>query len=113
MATKNLTSRKRTTQRFTDTSRRLTVPELQRLSEKLAIALNYDSDSIALLTLLFDHLEQLRNEPVLISSSIGTINDRLFVGTPEASEAQKQFSEEAFKNRGKLLLWPKERKGAA
>ena len=113
MPTKNLTSRNRTAQRFTDQSRKLTYVELQRLGDKLATAMDYDSNSIALLTLLFDHIEQLRDEPVLISSVITTINDRLFAGTPEASDAQKHFASEAFKNRGRLLLWPSERKGAA
>lgn len=91
----------------------LTIDEVQRLSEKLAMVLEYDSNSIALLTLLFDYLEQQRCDPIMLSCSIGMIKDHLFARTAEAGEAQKVFQAAAYENRGRLLLWPGERKEPA
>lgn len=86
--------------------------EVQRIAEKLAVALEYDGQNIALLTLLFDYLESLHRDP-LFSGAVYTIKKHLFVGTNAADNAQEQFQADAFKNRGKLLQWPYEQKGVA
>jgi len=88
----------------------LTPRELQRIAEKLAVALEHDTEEIGLITLLFDHLENV--EPNFLSGEIYTIKKYLFVGTSEMDNAQEQFEKDAYKNRGKLLRWPGERKGA-
>src|SRR5688572_13406068 len=86
----------------------LTGEEVQRLTEKLAVAVEHDSEEIALLTLLFTHLE---NQPdrIGVVNEIYTIKKYLFVGTNEADAAQDKFQTDAFANRGKLLLWPYEK----
>lgn len=109
MASKQSTARKPNSQ----PQPQLTIAEVQRLVEKIAVALENDSNNIALLILLFDHLEQRRTEPVLLSCAIDTIKDCLFARTSEAGDAQREFQADAYKNRGKLLQWPYERKGAA
>jgi hypothetical protein len=86
----------------------LTSEEVQRLAEKLAVAVEHDSEEIALLMLLFTHLE---NQPdrVDVVNEIYTIKKYLFVGTNEADNAQDKFQSHAYANRGKLLQWPNER----
>lgn len=92
----------------------LTSAEVQRIAEKLAVALEYDAEHIALIILLFDYLETVENESrPLFSAHVYTIKKHLFVGTSAADNAQEKFQAEAFANRGTLLQWPGERKGAA
>lgn len=104
MASKNSTVRKLKSQ----PKPQLTDDEVKRLAEKLAVAVEHDSEDIALLTLLFTHLE---NQPdrVGILNEIYMIKQYLFVGTNEADDAQKQFQADAYKNRDNLLMWPFER----
>lgn len=83
--------------------------EIQRIAEKLATDLEHDSESIALMTMLFDHLENISPSNPALWSAIYTIKTHLFIGTNASSKAQDQFLAEAYKNRGKLLLWPNER----
>lgn len=86
----------------------LTDEEVKRLAEKLAVAVEHDSEDIALLTLLFTHLET-QPDRVGILNEIYMIKQYLFVGTSEADNAQKEFQAEAYKNRDNLLMWPFER----
>lgn len=65
------------------------------------------------MTLLFDHLQRVETNPNQISITIDTVKKSLFSATEESGKAQEHFQAEAFKNRGKLLLFPYERKGAA
>jgi len=88
----------------------LTDAEVQRIAEKLAVALEHRAEDIGLITLLFDHLQTLVIEDEDISLPIYVIKRSLFVGTTEADEAQRQFQSRAYANRGTLLLWPYERK---
>lgn len=85
----------------------LTDTEVQRVAEKLAIAMEHDSQEIALLTLLFTHLEN-QSDRVGVVNEIYTIKKYLFVGTNEADAAQQEFQASAYANRGKLLMWPYE-----
>lgn len=105
------TSRK--AQPAADTKQLLTTQEIRRIAEKIAVELGNDSEHIALVTLLFEHLYQTWPNLQAFSLAISTIKDQLFADTNEASEAQRQFQTDAYKNRGKLLLWPRERKGAS
>lgn len=84
----------------------LTGEEVQLLSTRLAQMLYHDSDNIAALTLLFDHLSRLRSDPGMFATTISTIKTFLFVDTPESDKAQQRFEAAALKNRGKLLLFP-------
>lgn len=86
----------------------LTDSEVQRIAEKLAVALEHDAEEIGLMTLLFDHLQSV--EPTFLWGTIYTIKKHLFVGTNAADSAQEQFQSDAYKNRGKLLMWPYERR---
>jgi hypothetical protein len=90
----------------------LSPTEIRRIAEKLGVALEHDAESIALLTLLFDQLEQNRtsNEFFNITHAVKT---HIFIGTEAADDARSQFEANAYRNRGKLLLWPTERKETA
>src|SRR5688572_12251814 len=91
----------------------LTNAELQRVAQKLAVALENNSEDIALLTLLFDHLEQVHCETSELSVAIYTIKKHLFIDTDAASQAQEAFEADAYANKGKLLRWPSERRSAS
>lgn len=107
MPSKNITTRRLTTQ----LKSLLTNSEVQRIADKLAIALEHKSENIALITLLFDYLETVQRDSAQFSSTVYDIKKYLFVGTNAADSAQEQFQADAYKNRGKLLQWPSERKG--
>lgn len=107
MASKQSTARKPKSQ----PQQQLTDAEVQRIAERLAAILEYDEESIALITLLFDYLETVG--PSLFSGATYTIKKHLFVGTNAADYAQEKFQADAFVNRGKLLQWSGERKGAS
>ena len=109
MATKQSTARKQNTQQ---SPQKLTVAELERLTEKLAVALEHDGENVALMTLLLDQLEQTR-ETDQFFKIVHTVKRHLFNNTIEADDACEQFRVSAYANRGKLLLWPRERKGVA
>jgi len=83
----------------------LDTDEVKRVAEKLTV---FGGESIALLVLLFTHLE---NQPtrVDIVNEIYTIKKHLFLGTGEADSAQEKFQADTYSNRGKLLLWTHER----
>lgn len=83
----------------------LTHNEIKRIAEKLGVALEHDTENIALLTMLFDHLE---NGGDLFDATF-TVKKYIWIGTNSADEAQDKFIADSFKNRGKLLLWPYER----
>lgn len=115
MASKQSTARKPKSQPLTEIHANLTPDEVQRLAEKLATALEHDSDDIGLMTLLFDHLEQTYyadDHGGDFASSIFTIKKALYAGTIESERAQQRFQADAYRNRGKLLLWPYERQEA-
>lgn len=88
---------------------RLTEPEAERIAEKLACALENDAEDIALLLLLINHLEAIRDDFLEFSLSASSIKQKLFIGTSAASDAQSQFETEALATRGKLLMWPTEK----
>src|SRR5689334_12065317 len=106
MASKNSNVRKLKTQ----PKPVLTSDEVQRISEKLAVALEHDEDDIGLITLLFDHIQNV--DPNFLWGTIYTIKKHLFVGTSAMDDAQERFQKDAYKNRGTLLLWPYERSAA-
>lgn len=91
----------------------LSPDQIRRITEKLAIELGNDSENIAPMTLLLEQLSRLRPNLQMFAANVSIIKDQLFANTTEASDAQVQFEAEAFRNRGKLLQWPSERKGAA
>lgn len=87
----------------------LTPAEVQRVAEKLAIALEHRTQDIGLLLMLFAHLQTVadNNLPDL-EFAFYNIKQVLFTGTLEADAAQERFQSNAFKNRGRLLAWPVE-----
>lgn len=110
MASKQSTARKPKSQPKTQ---QLTYKEVQRISEKLAVALEHDTENISLITLLFDYLESIQDDRVELSMAFYNIKRDLFVGTNASDDAQERFQSEAYRNKGKLLMWPSEQKGAA
>lgn len=84
--------------------------EIVRITEKLACALEHDSESIALVTMLFDQLEEARANYPDFFNIVYTVKKHLFIGTNAADDARAAFQTNAYANRGKLLLWPYERK---
>lgn len=90
----------------------LTHDELKRIAEKLSTALNNYDEEIGLLTMLFDHIETVSQDAGEPWSSIYTIKKHLFINTSPADAAQERFQSNAYANRGTLLMWPSERKGA-
>lgn len=112
MPSKQSTVRRPKTQPVTRIKPQLTHDEVQRVAEKLAAALEHDSADMALMTLLFDHLSEVRTENGDFYGSIHTIKTAMFSGTNEASDAQRRFERGAYANRATLLLWPYERKEA-
>lgn len=103
MASKNSTVRKLKSQ----PNPVLTPDEVQRIAEKLAVALEHDEEEIGLITLLFDHIQNV--DPNFLWGTIYTIKKHLFVGTSAMDDAQLEFQKDAYKNRGTLLMWPYER----
>lgn len=87
----------------------LTTAEIQRIADKLSASLQNDSEDLALLTLLLDHLEQVRTDQPTFSGDVYNFKNQLFINTSEGCDAQQQFQADAFKNRGKLLRWPGKR----
>lgn len=85
----------------------LTDTEVERISERLASALEHDGDNIALVTLLFDHIERQKHIVDVVNAIYG-IKKRLFIGLAECDNARDQFQADAYANRGKLLRWPNE-----
>lgn len=88
---------------------KLTHIEVQRLAERLASILEYDSENIAILTLLFDHIEKTYEERGDVYDITYTVKKYLFVGVSESDHARDKFEADAYANRGKLLRWPNER----
>lgn len=107
------TTRKSKPQPVTPIKPKLTLDEVQRVAEKIAVSLEHDSSDMALMMLLLDHLERTQRNAPEFSCAMITIKNAMFTGTIEASEAQDRFEANAYTNRGKLLLWPYERKGDA
>lgn len=89
------------------TQPQLTDEELNRLAERLAQILEYDSQDIALVSLLLDHLAQSRHLVDVVNAT-DQIKQHMFINTSASTRAQKQFEANAYKNRGKLLRWPNE-----
>lgn len=87
----------------------LTETEIKRLAERIAVIVEHDSDSIGLLCMLLDHLENFCKTPADIFHVTYTVRKHLFLGTSEADDAQDQFQASVYANRGKFLLWPNER----
>lgn len=87
----------------------LSIPEAERIAQKLAIALEYETESIALLLLLINHLEAVREDMIEFTNATFSVKQKLFVGTTAASNAQTAFETKAMMKRGDLLLWPSER----
>lgn len=91
---------------------KLTEAELQRIAQKLASTLAHDPEKIGLLLMLFDQLELSRGIYINFYGIVSTIKQHLFIGTDASLNAQNEFQADAYRERGKLLLWPNERKGA-
>lgn len=89
---------------------KLSHEEVQRIAEKIAVALEHDEEEISLITMLFDHLEQISDNRTQLGLALYDIKRVLFVGTIASDDAQKQFQVRAYQNRGKLLQWPYEKK---
>ena len=104
MTSKNSTARKSRSQ----SKPQLTHEEVKRIAEKLAVALEHREEDISLITMLFDHLEQISADSTDLWCALYDIKKSLFVGTSASDEAQKQFQARAYQNRGKLLKWPYE-----
>lgn len=81
----------------------LSYHEIDRLAVKLAGVLECDSDSMALLTLLINHLEQVREDSIPFHLATSSIKSRLFAVTIESGEAQRSFEAKAKAQRGRLL----------
>lgn len=109
MTSKNSTARKSKTQ----PKPTLSTEEVRRIAEKLAIALEHRAENIGMLTLLFDHLENVSSNHIDLWSCVFEIKTGLFTGTDAATEAQEQFQAQAYANRGKLLQWPYEQRESA
>jgi hypothetical protein len=90
----------------------LTSAEIQRIAEKIAVEMEHDADRIALITLVISHLEHCYHNSLDPWDTLYTLRKYLFVGTSEMDRAQERFQSEAFKNRGRLLLWPSEREAS-
>lgn len=95
------------------TQPKLTDSELQRLAQKIAVALEHDPDEIGLLLMLFDQLELTQASYLDFYNIVSTVKQHLFIGTDASLNAQNEFQADAYRERGKLLLWPFERKGGA
>lgn len=87
----------------------LTEAEAERIAEKLAVSLENDAEDISLLVLLINHLEAVREDFVVFSSSTFSIKQKLFMGTIAMSDAQGQFEADALADRNNLLMWPTEK----
>lgn len=107
------TRKSNTARRKTQAKPKLTIEEVRRIVHKLAAALEHNTEHISLMTMLFDQLESVSTNHIDIWSTVFEIKSALFVGTNASTDAQEQFQARAYANRGKLLLWPSERKGAA
>lgn len=102
----------KSTVRKLKTQPKLTEAELQRIAQKLASTLAHDPEKIGLLLMLFDQLELSRGIYINFYGIVSTIKQHLFIGTDASLNAQNEFQADAYRERGKLLLWPFERKGA-
>lgn len=110
-----MSTRKSNTARLNTQPQLLDPDEIKRIAEKIAVRVEHDAEETALLLLFFDHLEALLEQPdtyTEIWSALYDFKQHLFIGTSAADDAQRQFQANAYANRGKLLLWPYERKGA-
>ena|SRR5688572_9886975 len=88
---------------------KLTPSEVQRIAEKLAVALEH-GEGVNLLTMLFSHLQAAAdNKSCDLEIAIYDVKRHLFHGTAESDSAQQKFESDSFANRGKLLAWPTER----
>lgn len=108
MSTKNSNVRKLKTQP------KLTTEEIIRIAEKLAVRIEHDEEETALMLLWIQHLEVLVESRDYndLWSALYDFRKHLFLGTSAADQAQDQFQANAYANRGRLLLWPYEKKGA-
>lgn len=110
-----MSTRKSNTVRLNTQPRLLEPDEIKRIAEKIAVRVEHDEEETALLLLFFDHLEALAEQRDTYSEMWTALYDfkqHLFLGTSAADNAQRMFQANAYANRGKLLLWPYERKGA-
>lgn len=101
--------RKPTTKRKPRLSPQLTEAEVGRIAEKLAVALENNSDDVALILLLVNHFERVRQDAGEFESAAFTMKRALFIGTSVADEAQERFESNAMATRGNLLMWPDEK----
>ncbi len=109
MASKNSTVRKLKTQP------KLTSDEIKRIAEKLAVRIEHDEEETALMLLFLTHLETLvdqRDSYIDLWSALYDFRKHLFLGCSAADDAQERFQANAYANRGKLLLWPNERRAS-
>lgn len=84
----------------------LSSSEVAQLAEKLVGILECDETSMALMTLLIVHLEEVREDYIAFSLATDAIKQRLFVVTPDSEQAQKRFEAKAKAQRGTLLEFP-------
>jgi hypothetical protein len=95
------------------TQPKLTSEEIRRIAEKLAVRIEHDAEETALLLLFLTHLDALiqqRDSYLDIWSALYEFRQHLFLGTSAADHAQEEFQAKAYQDRGKLLMWPNERK---
>lgn len=104
----------KSTVRKIKTQPKLTTEEIIRIAEKLAVRIEHDEEETALMLLWIQHLEVLveQREYTDLWSALYDFRKHLFLGTSAADHAQDQFQANAYAERGKLLLWPYEKKGA-
>lgn len=111
-----MSTRKSNTVRLYTQPQLLEPDEIKRIAEKIAVRVEHDAEEISLLLLFFDHLEALAEKKDTYCEMWTALYDfkqHLFLGTSASDDAQRRFQANAYANRGKLLLWPYERKGRA
>ena len=97
------------------TQPKLTSDEIKRIAEKISVELEHDEEPVSLLLLFLDHVQCLAEQGASnmdIWSAFYDFKKHLFLGCPAADAAQDRFQADAYRNRGKLLLWPSERRSA-
>lgn len=101
MPAKQFTARKPSFQR-------LTISEIERLTDRLVIALENDDAHCSLLVLMLDQIDRVVRDPMEIDLITSAVKRRVFAATSAADNAQEQFTQSAYTNKGRLLMFPSE-----
>ena len=112
-ATKHTTRIARLQKTKTNEPQALTHIEVKRLAEKLGVALGGDTETTQLTVLLLQHLWNVREDASMFWCALHSIETELYITTPEADEARREFRNGAYKDRANILAWPNERKVSA